>query len=87
MIARISELIVCPIAFMVPTEWPARGERAWSILSLDQSDLRSPIVTAVISAELSIARTIVQAHRGQILEENRPEGGSISWISYPLSSP
>jgi signal transduction histidine kinase len=34
---------------------------------------------------LSIARTIVQAHKGQIWAENQREGGAVFWISLPLS--
>jgi signal transduction histidine kinase/ABC-type uncharacterized transport system substrate-binding protein len=34
---------------------------------------------------LSIARTIVDAHKGLIWVENRPEGGAVFWISLPLS--
>jgi signal transduction histidine kinase len=33
---------------------------------------------------LSIARTIVQAHKGRIWAENRPDGGAIFTISLPL---
>ena len=33
---------------------------------------------------LSIARTIVQAHKGRIWAENQPEGGATFWISLPL---
>jgi signal transduction histidine kinase len=35
---------------------------------------------------LSIARTIVQAHHGQIWAENRSAGGAVFWISLPLAS-
>ncbi len=34
---------------------------------------------------LSIARTIVQAHRGKIWAENQPEGGAIFRLSMPLA--
>jgi signal transduction histidine kinase len=34
---------------------------------------------------LSIARTIVQAHKGRIWAENQREGGAVFWISLPLS--
>jgi signal transduction histidine kinase len=34
---------------------------------------------------LSIARTIVQAHKGQIWAENEREGGAVFWISLSLS--
>jgi signal transduction histidine kinase len=34
---------------------------------------------------LSIARTIVQAHHGQIWAENRSAGGAVFWISLPLA--
>jgi signal transduction histidine kinase len=33
---------------------------------------------------LSIARTIVQAHKGRIWAENQPKGGATFWISLPL---
>jgi signal transduction histidine kinase len=34
---------------------------------------------------LSIARTIVQAHRGKIWAENQPEGGAVFHLSMPLA--
>lgn len=34
---------------------------------------------------LSIARTIVQAHKGQIWAENQRDGGAVFWISLPLA--
>jgi signal transduction histidine kinase len=33
---------------------------------------------------LSIARTIVQAHQGDIWAENHPEGGAVFYFSIPL---
>jgi two-component system sensor histidine kinase KdpD len=33
---------------------------------------------------LSIARTIVAAHHGQLSAENRPEGGAVVQFSLPL---
>jgi signal transduction histidine kinase len=35
---------------------------------------------------LSIARTIVQAHRGKIWAENQPEGGAVFRLSMPLAT-
>lgn len=35
---------------------------------------------------LSIARTIVDAHKGSIWAANQPEGGAVFWISLPLSA-
>lgn len=35
---------------------------------------------------LSIARTIVDAHNGQIIAENRPQGGALLQVRLPLSS-
>jgi signal transduction histidine kinase len=35
---------------------------------------------------LSIARSIVQAHRGKIWAENRPEGGAAFHFSIPLAA-
>ena len=35
---------------------------------------------------LSIARTIVQAHRGRIWAENQPEGGAVFRLSMPLAT-
>jgi len=34
---------------------------------------------------LSIARTIVQAHRGRIWAENQPDGGAVFHLSMPLT--
>lgn len=34
---------------------------------------------------LSIARTIVQAHRGRIWAENQPDGGAVFHLSMPLA--
>ena len=34
---------------------------------------------------LSIARTIVQAHKGRIWAENQPEGGAVFHLSMPLA--
>jgi signal transduction histidine kinase len=34
---------------------------------------------------LSIARTIVQAHKGRIWAENQPEGGAVFHLSMPLT--
>jgi signal transduction histidine kinase len=36
---------------------------------------------------LSIARTIVQAHKGRIWAENQPEGGAVFRLSMPLAIP
>jgi signal transduction histidine kinase len=36
---------------------------------------------------LAIARTIVQAHKGQIWAEDQPEGGAVFCITLPLSAP
>jgi signal transduction histidine kinase len=35
---------------------------------------------------LSIARTIVEAHRGRIWAEHRPGGGAVFYVSLPLAS-
>src|SRR5262249_10161399 len=35
---------------------------------------------------LSIARTIIQAHRGRIWAENQPEGGAVFRLSMPLAT-
>jgi signal transduction histidine kinase len=36
---------------------------------------------------LSIARIIVQAHKGWIWAENQPEGGAVFRLSIPLALP
>lgn len=41
--------------------------------------------TQGLGVGLSIARTIVDAHKGLIWVENQPEGGAVFWISLPLS--
>ena len=35
---------------------------------------------------LSIARTIVEAHRGRIWAERRSGDGAVFWVSLPLAS-
>jgi two-component system, OmpR family, sensor histidine kinase KdpD len=35
---------------------------------------------------LSIARTIVQVHKGRIWAENHPQGGAIFRLSMPLAA-
>jgi signal transduction histidine kinase len=60
------------------------------ISSESHSDIFDPFFTTKeqgMGIGLSIARTIVQAHKGRIWVENQPEGGAIFWISLPLLAP
>jgi signal transduction histidine kinase len=50
MIGRVSGLLVCLIAFTVPSRLAAQQERAQSILFLDQSDFRGPFYQDIFVA-------------------------------------
>ncbi|MBV8697491.1 MAG: GHKL domain-containing protein [Bradyrhizobium sp.] len=59
---RIRGLIVCLIFVMLPAEAPAQGQRARSILFLDQSDLRGPFYYEIFRAFRQRIAADAQSH-------------------------
>ena len=60
------------------------------ISSENPDDIFDPFFTTKeqgMGIGLSIARTIVQAHKGRIWVEKQPEAGAVFWITLPLLAP
>jgi hypothetical protein len=62
MIVRITGLILCLSAFLVPAHLPAEEMRARSILVLDQSEARGPFYCQVFSGLRSAENADTQSH-------------------------
>jgi signal transduction histidine kinase len=62
MIVRITGLILCLTAFLVPVDLPAAEMRARSILVLDQSEARGPFYYQVFSGLRSAVAADTQSH-------------------------
>src|SRR5437588_12606617 len=62
MIVRITGLILCLTAFLVPVHLPAEEARPRSILVLDQSEARGPFYYQVFSGLRSAVNADTQSH-------------------------
>jgi signal transduction histidine kinase len=93
MIVRITGLILCLTALLVPVHVPAAGMRARSISDTGPgippnrlNEVFDPFFTTKqqgMGIGLSVARTIMQAHKGRIWAENVAGGGAVFRLSLP----
>ena len=94
MIVRITALILCLTALLVPVHVPAAEMRARSISNSGPgippnrlNEVFDPFFTTRqqgMGIGLSIARTVVQAHKGRIWAENVAGGGAVFRLTLPL---